>query len=124
MLLKKQNMSESAILATIESVFARNPKKSAGKHMAEDMMHVMGAYGKVALKRFCDTVPMNCSAGLLPSFTDKIDETLSVASDAEIEKLLYPAPNEQNQRKKLKLHLSASTRAWRLLPSSISYERM
>jgi hypothetical protein len=48
------------VVATVHSVFKRNQAKPMDNHMAEEMEDALDGYGKVALKRFIDNVPMIC----------------------------------------------------------------
>jgi Dynamin central region len=53
-------MSKKSTKAIVAAVVKQNQEKSMDEHMAEDMQHALDAYGKVALKRFIDGVPMQC----------------------------------------------------------------
>lgn len=100
-----ESIQKDSAVKIVENVFERNQKKSVDQHMAEEMMHVLAAYGKVALKRFCDRVPMVCSDGMLLCFEEKINDELSQVSDRELEKLLTAPSDEQERRQRLKLQL-------------------
>lgn len=80
-------IQQSTLSNTIKNIFERNQNKSCDEHMAEEMQHALNAYGKVALKRFFDTVPMICGDAL-HDFADAIDSALSGVTDAEVDTLL------------------------------------
>lgn len=105
-LLKSSRVGNSiaADVATqiVESSFERNQKKSVDDHMAEEMMVVLDAYGKVARKRVSDTVPMYCGEGLLHGFADRINEVLSVVPDEDLNKILSVPSDEEIRRRNLK----------------------
>lgn len=107
---KDGNIATKVALQIIQGSFERNQKKSVDDHMAEEMMHVLNAYGKVALKRFCDSIPMLCGEGQLHSFTDRINEVLSMITDEELGKLLSAPPDEQVRRQNLKRKLKTLER--------------
>ena len=86
----------------IDAAFDANEKKSVDQHMAEEMLHILDGYGKVAVKRFSDTVPMLCANGLIDGLDDKVNHVLSMASDKDIEKLLTVPNDEHIKRNNLK----------------------
>ena len=91
-----------AIIRMIDAAFDANEKKSVDQHMAEEMLHILDGYGKVAVKRFSDTVPMLCANGLIDGLDDKVNHVLSMASDKDIEKLLTVPNDEHIKRNNLK----------------------
>ncbi|KAG7366715.1 dynamin central region-domain containing protein [Nitzschia inconspicua] len=56
----KTEMSRESIQTVLEAIAKQNQEKSIDEHMAEDMQHALDAYGKVAMKRFIDGIPMQC----------------------------------------------------------------
>jgi hypothetical protein len=60
--------------------------------MSEEMQHALNAYGKVAMKRFIDTIPMIC-VKVLQSFPDRINSALSEAIDTESDRLVVAPPD-------------------------------
>lgn len=94
----------STVNAAITSVFQRNQKMSVDEHMADDMQNALDAYGKVALKRFIDVVPMTCGDVLL-DFPDKFNACLLLVSDNELEKLISLPPDVVTKRVNLKRKL-------------------
>jgi hypothetical protein len=53
-------MKRQTINTIIDAIAEQNQGKSMDEHMAEDMQHALDAYGKVAMKRFIDGIPMEC----------------------------------------------------------------
>ena len=100
-------MLKSSVLNIVRNVFERNQNKSVDEHMAQEMLHVLEAHGKVALGRFCDDIPMFCSQGILCSFESKLNEALSGVRDDEVEKLLTAPPGEIEERERLKRELKS-----------------
>ncbi|KAL7525752.1 hypothetical protein ACHAWF_001495 [Thalassiosira exigua] len=75
----------------IRDIFERNQNSSISDHMAEEMMNALDSYGKVALKRFVDTVPMICIQ-IMKRFPKVINELLLDVTDDEIDHLVSDAP--------------------------------
>jgi hypothetical protein len=82
----------AAVQTIIRNVFERNQARSMDDHMAEEMQHALNAYGKVAMKRFMDTIPMIC-VDVLQSFPDRINDALSETMDTEIDRLVAAPPD-------------------------------
>jgi Dynamin central region/Dynamin family len=93
-------MAKSSIKSVIKGVFERNQKKSVDEHMGEDMQHALDAYGKVAMKRFIDVVPMLCG-DVLQNFPDMINKELCQVSDEQLEKFVCVASDDLTKRKNL-----------------------
>jgi hypothetical protein len=55
--------------------------------MAEEIQHALNEYGKIALKRMIDNIPMIC-VEIMQEFPKRINEALSKVSDEEIDRLL------------------------------------
>ena len=91
----------SSIHSNIKNVFQRNQKKSVDDHMAEEMEHALNSYGKVALKRFVDNVPMIC-VEIMQRFSDKMNGALSEITDEEIERVVAAPPDKILCMNKLK----------------------
>ena len=51
-------INRSAVETMVRNVFGRNQARSMDDHMSEEMQHALDAYGKVAVKRFINAVPM------------------------------------------------------------------
>ena len=66
--------------------------------MAEEMQHALDAYGKVALKRFIDVVPMICIE-IMNKFPDQINDNLSEVLDEEINHLVIAPPEKMSKMK-------------------------
>lgn len=60
--------------------------------MAEEMQHTLNSYGKVALKRFIDNVPMICIA-IMQNLANRMNDILSEVTDKEIEHLVMAPPD-------------------------------
>lgn len=91
----------AAVSTAVRNVFERNQKKSVDEHMAEEMQHALNAYGKVAFKRFTDTVPMICIE-IMQLFPKKLHEYLSDITDEEIERTVSAPPGVLSRMKTLK----------------------
>ncbi|EJK45352.1 hypothetical protein THAOC_36035, partial [Thalassiosira oceanica] len=83
----------------IKFAFTRNQERSVDDHMAEEMSHALNAYGKVALKRFIDNIPMIC-AEIMQKFANRFSDDLTKASDEDID-VLVSAPQSISSKKKL-----------------------
>lgn len=84
---KSDNKDSDALSSAIQDIFERNQKRSVPDHMAEEMQHALDSYGKVALKRFVDTVPMIC-AQIMQRFPRMVEDILSDVVDSDIEGLV------------------------------------
>jgi Dynamin central region len=84
---ENDTLTKTSIKSVITGVIERNQKKSIDEHMGEDMQHALDAYGKVAITRFIDEVPMKCGKVLL-DFPDAINQELNKISDVELEKCI------------------------------------
>ena len=69
--------------------------------MAEEMQNALNSYGKVALKRFIDNVPMLCIE-IMQNFADKMNDILSEVADEEIERIVVAPSNIATERNQLK----------------------
>lgn len=79
--------STDDLSSAIQGIFERNQKRSIDDHMSEEMHNALDSYGKVAFKRFVDTVPMICIQ-IMQRFPKLINNILSDLTDSEIEKLV------------------------------------
>jgi GTPase SAR1 family protein len=86
----------------VKNAFDKEKSKTLDEFQAFEMANAIGAYGKVAVKRFCDHVPMTCSAGLLHELTDKLNTALTQVSEEQMEKLLSVPEDEFALRTQLK----------------------
>jgi interferon-induced GTP-binding protein Mx1 len=96
----KLTVDLSAVVAIVQNVFERNQGKSMDDHMAEEMQHALNAYGKVALKRFIDIIPMICIE-IMQAFPERINEILSNVMDDEIGRLVVAPPEKMKAMKEL-----------------------
>ena len=94
-------VNPASIAAIVENVFTRNQERSNDEHMAEEMQHYLNGYGKVALKRFIDGVPMICIEIML-KFPDRMNNILSKTTDEEIERIVVNPLNVISRRNTLK----------------------
>jgi hypothetical protein len=95
------NLNPKTLRSTIKNIFQRNQERSVDDHMAEEMQHALNAYGKVALKRFIDTVPMIC-VEVMQNFANKLNHILSDISDDEIERFVTAPSNTVAKMNKLR----------------------
>lgn len=95
------SLNPETLRSTIKNIFQRNQERSVDDHMAEEMQHALNAYGKVALKRFIDTVPMIC-VEVMQKFSNNLNYILSDTSDDEIERFVTAPPNTVAKMSKLK----------------------
>lgn len=94
-------VNAKTLRATVKNIFQRNQEKSVDDHMAEEMQHALNAYGKVALKRFIDTVPMIC-VEVMQKFANKMNHILSDTTDDDIERFVTAPSNTVAKMNKLK----------------------
>ena len=94
-------VNPASIAAIVENVFTRNQERSNDEHMAEEMQHYLNGYGKVALKRFIDNVPMICIE-IMQKFPERMNNILSKTTDEEIERIVVNPPNVISRRNTLK----------------------
>jgi hypothetical protein len=81
-----ESLNKITVKLAITATFDLNRAKHIDDHMADDMEHVLDAYGKVALKRSIDEVPMICGK-VLHSYSGHMEESLDVTGD-DLRKLL------------------------------------
>jgi Ca2+-binding EF-hand superfamily protein len=91
-------IDKSAVASVVKTVFERNQAKSMDDHMAEEMQHALNAYGKVALKRFIDSIPMICIA-VMQEFPKRINDVLSNVLDDDIDRLVVAPPEKMRTMK-------------------------
>ena len=91
-LLDQESLSKASVKTAIDAIFSRNRDMAMDYHMAEDMGHVLHAYGKIAEKRFIDRVPMICGELLRECPTHMEDVFFAVSTD-DLEKLIADSPN-------------------------------
>jgi hypothetical protein len=96
-----QYVNPKTLRSTVKNIFQRNQERSVDDHMAEEMQHALNAYGKVALKRFIDTVPMIC-VEVMQKFANSMNHILSDTSDDEIDRFVTAPPNTVAKMNKLK----------------------
>jgi len=95
------SINAASLRSTVKNVFQRNQERSVDDHMAEEMQNALNSYGKVALKRFIDNVPMMCIE-IMQNFADKMNDVLSEVADEEIERIVVAPSNIATERNKLK----------------------
>jgi len=95
------SVNPKSLAAIVENVFTRNQERSNDEHMAEEMQHYLNGCGKVALKRFIDSVPMICIE-IMQKFPDRMNNILSKTTDEEIEHIVVNPPNVISRRNTLK----------------------
>jgi hypothetical protein len=89
------------LAAAVTNIFKRNQERSVDDHMAEEMQHALNSYGKVAMKRFIDAVPMIC-VEILQKFPDRMNAALLDVTDNEIERIVVAPQNIISKRDSLK----------------------
>jgi len=77
----------------VEEVFDRNNARELDDHMAEEMQHILNAYGKIARKRFIDGIPMIC-VEIMQEFPKRINEALAEVTDDVIDAMIVPQPEK------------------------------
>lgn len=100
------DIDKSAVVSMLNNVFERNQSRSMDEHMAEEMQHALNAYGKVALKRFIDEIPMIC-IGVMQEFSKRVNEVLSGVMDDEIDQLVVAPPAKMRLMKDLERKIDA-----------------
>jgi hypothetical protein len=88
------------LAAAVTNIFKRNQERSVDDHMAEEMQHALNSYGKVAMKRFIDAVPMIC-VEILQKFPDRMNAALLDVTDNEIERIVVAPQNIISKRDSL-----------------------
>lgn len=68
--------------------------------MAEEMQHALNAYGKVAMTRFIDEVPMNCMK-IIRKFPKRFSEALLDFQDSDVERLMRVSTTSMTKYKDL-----------------------
>jgi hypothetical protein len=94
-------IAPSALVSIVKNIFQRNQERSVQDHMTEEMQNALNSYGKVALKRFIDDVPMHCIE-IMRDFADEMNDVLSEISDDEINEIVKAPPGIVQKRDKLK----------------------
>jgi GTPase SAR1 family protein len=86
-------VKKSDVEAIVKKAFERDHARSMDDHMAEEIQHALNEYGKIALKRMIDNIPMIC-VEIMQEFPKRINEALSNVSNEEIDRLLVPPPDK------------------------------
>lgn len=94
----------NTVIAIIKGVFETNQRMSPDDHMAQDMGFALISYGKVASKRFIDTVPMICQ-DMIMALPNEIDRCLWKISDEDLTNLVSGSKDAHTKRKHLKRKL-------------------
>ncbi|CAB9530707.1 Interferon-induced GTP-binding protein [Seminavis robusta] len=100
--ISSDTMSKKSIESIVDAVFDRNQRKSIDEHMAEDMQVTLDAYGKVALKRFIDGIPMECW-DMVRKFPEATKRALFEVTDRDIERCLVVSSTVERRRDELKV---------------------
>ena len=93
--------NSSSLISDIQQLFEVNQKRSIDDHMAEEMSNALDSYGKVAFKRFVDSVPM-IAVQIMKRFPAMLNDILSDLTDDEIEKLVVAPPGAISDMNALK----------------------
>ena len=94
-------LNPSRLMSSIRNTFERNQKRSVEDHMVEEMQNALNSYGKVALKRFIDNVPMLCIE-IMQKFADEMNNVLSELTDEELNRIVIAPSGVIDRRNKLK----------------------
>ena len=94
-------LDPSSLMSSIRNTFERNQKRSVEDHMVEEMQNALNSYGKVALKRFIDNVPMLCIE-IMQKFADEMNNVLSELTDEELNRIVVAPSGVVDRRNKLK----------------------
>ena len=100
----------------VEAVFERNQKKSIDEHVAEEMEAVLDAYGKVAMKRFIDLVPMSCRR-IFRGSPDAIRQAFDGIGDNELQSVLRDDRAFRQGHKEMELQVSEMEKGLTLFSS-------
>ena len=84
---RNETMDKVAIKTIIKAIYKQNQEKSLDEHMVQDMQYALDAYGKVALKRFIDCVPMKCW-GMFRGFPSKAETLFTEFGDEDLRRHL------------------------------------
>lgn len=96
----------ATLAAAVTNIFKRNQERSVDNHMAEEMQHALNSYGKVAIKRFIDSVPMICIE-IMQNFPDPMNAALLDVTDIDIERIVVAPHNIISTRDSLKRNIDA-----------------
>ncbi|CAJ1965007.1 unnamed protein product [Cylindrotheca closterium] len=91
------HMQKPAIRSAVKLVFEQKQARSMDDHMAEEMQHALSAYGKVAEKRFVDTVPMICIE-VMQKYDRRLNDILSNVMESEIGRLVVASRTAARHR--------------------------
>jgi len=108
--------NKDAIKMIVTSVFERNQKKSVDEHVAEEMEAVLELYGKVALKRVVDVVPMSCRT-IFRTAPDCIRQSLDEVTDTELACLMKDSDAFLQKHRELTLKQEELQKGLELLAS-------
>lgn len=101
-----EEVDPATLAAAVTNIFKRNQERSVDDHMAEEMQHALNSYGKVAMKRFIDSVPMICIE-IMQKFPDRMNAALLNVTDNEIERIVVAPQNIISTRDSLKRKMDA-----------------
>jgi hypothetical protein len=93
----EQTMNKVSIGKILDALRDKNQRKSVDEHMAEDMQSTLDAYGKVALKRFVDGIPMECW-NMFREFPLEVDAALLQVTDTDLNRFLVTGKDIQSRR--------------------------
>jgi GTPase SAR1 family protein len=107
----QDSISTSQLRQILNDAKEYNRKKSVEEQMAEDMLCVLEGYGKVAMKRFIDSVPMICAAELLHGLDQQYNLDLMAVQEKEILSLLHVSKDKIASRQYLQTKLHSLQKA-------------
>jgi GTPase Era involved in 16S rRNA processing len=90
------------VLSMLALVFSRFHNKSLDNHMADEMEAVLDSYGKVAMTRVIDVVPM-CCLSMFRDTPDAIRVEFDTITDKELLGIMYDGHVFLQQRNKMEL---------------------
>lgn len=115
-------LHKSAIKQTVLAIFDRNRDKAIDVHMAEDMEHVLNAYGKIAGKRFMDDVPMICGT-VLHGYSEEMETCLWKVSDDEIDEIVVASEKAESDHEYLQSKVNELQSALAIIRKLERYSR-
>ena len=98
-------ISTTEALHIVEAAFQADERKSVDEQIAADIMYLLDGYGKLAAKRFIDSIPMICADGLLHGLEAKLKNSLASVSDKDIDQFMSIPDEEIVRRHRLEKKL-------------------
>ena len=97
--------------AVIQSAFERNRRMSMEDHVAEEMLIILDAYGKVSAKRLIDEVPMIAMMLLSTKLHKDFETCARSVTDSKLKELMAERSDILSRRAKAKEQLLAMEKA-------------